>query len=58
MIYCFYYNLLRMWCLESHAQIQEQFEALDGIGVSMIQGFYFDKPLKQSAFEKKYCSKG
>ena len=41
-------------CVEG-IESKEQFEALDGIGVSMIQGFYFDKPMKQADFEKKYC---
>ncbi|WP_024866473.1 EAL domain-containing protein [Butyrivibrio sp. FCS014] len=33
---------------------EEQLKALDGMGVSYVQGYYYDKPLRRAAFEEKY----
>lgn len=32
----------------------EQYKVLENMHVSYVQGYYFDKPLSQTAFEKKY----
>ena len=34
-----------------------QFDALKGMGVKYIQGYYFDQPLRRAAFEEKYVYK-
>ncbi len=40
-------------CVEG-IETKEQLEALDDIHVSMIQGFYYDRPLSKEEFEQKY----
>ena len=40
-------------CVEG-IETKRQFDALSGMRVQLIQGYYFDKPMKQEAFEKKY----
>ena len=42
-------------CVEG-IETQEQFEMLKGMNVEYIQGFYFDRPMKQSDFEQKYVA--
>ena len=40
-------------CVEG-IESKEQLEALKGMGVKYIQGYYYDKPLRRAAFEEKY----
>ena len=40
-------------CVEG-IETREQFEVLEGMKVQMVQGYFFDKPLPQEAFEEKY----
>ena len=40
-------------CVEG-IETAEQLEAIKGMGVKYIQGFYFDKPIRRAAFEEKY----
>ena len=40
-------------CVEG-IETEEQFRVLDGMNVKMIQGYYFDRPMCQAEFEKKY----
>ena len=40
-------------CVEG-IETKEQLEALSGIHISMIQGFYYDRPLSKEEFEQKY----
>ena len=40
-------------CVEG-IESQEQLDALKGMGVKYIQGYYYDKPLRRAAFEEKY----
>ena len=40
-------------CVEG-IETKEQLEALKGMGVKYIQGYYFDKPIRRAAFEEKY----
>lgn len=42
-------------CVEG-IETKKQYKALEGMKIKMIQGFYFDKPMKQSDFEKKYVN--
>jgi len=42
-------------CVEG-IETQAQFEALDGMNVRMIQGYYFDKPMKCEQFEALYVN--
>ncbi len=43
-------------CVEG-IETKEQFEILEGMNVSLIQGYYFDKPMTKDAFENKYVTK-
>ncbi len=43
-------------CVEG-IENEEQYNALTGLGVAYIQGFYFDKPLKRTVFIDKYINK-
>lgn len=43
-------------CVEG-IETKEQFEILEGMNVSLIQGYYFDKPMTKKEFEKKYVVK-
>ncbi len=43
-------------CVEG-IETKEQLEALKGMGVKFIQGYYYDKPLRRAAFEEKYVYK-
>lgn len=43
-------------CVEG-IETKEQYKVLEGMKVRMIQGYYFDKPMPQAAFEKKYVKK-
>lgn len=43
-------------CVEG-IETGRQYEALEGLNVRMIQGYYFDVPLTLDAFEKKYIRK-
>lgn len=40
-------------CVEG-IETEEQYKALNGMNVKMIQGYYFDRPMKRDLFEKKY----
>ncbi len=40
-------------CVEG-VEDEEQLKVLKEIGVSYIQGYYYDKPLRRAAFEEKY----
>ena len=43
-------------CVEG-IETKEQFDALKGMGVKYIQGYYFDKPIRRALFEEKYVYK-
>lgn len=43
-------------CVEG-IETKEQYEVLEGMKVSLIQGYYFDKPMPETEFEKKYVVK-
>ncbi|MGN1181208.1 MAG: EAL domain-containing protein [Suilimivivens sp.] len=43
-------------CVEG-VETKGQFEIVSGMQVSLIQGYYFDKPMKREEFEKKYTPK-
>ncbi len=43
-------------CVEG-IETKAQFEAIKGMGVKYIQGYYYDKPLRRAAFEEKYVYK-
>ncbi|MBR4667447.1 MAG: bifunctional diguanylate cyclase/phosphodiesterase [Butyrivibrio sp.] len=40
-------------CVEG-IETKQQLEALEGMEVKFVQGFYYDKPLRRAAFEEKY----
>lgn len=40
-------------CVEG-VETQKQYKILLEMSVSMVQGYYFDRPMKRDAFEKKY----
>ncbi len=40
-------------CVEG-IETMKQYKVLEGMQVRMIQGYYFDKPMPQAEFEKKY----
>ncbi len=40
-------------CVEG-IETKEQFDALNGMKVKMVQGFYFDRPMTREDFEAKY----
>ncbi len=40
-------------CVEG-IETQAQLDALKGMGVKYVQGFYYDKPMRRPAFEEKY----
>ncbi len=40
-------------CVEG-VEYQRQYEILKNMQIQMIQGFYFDKPMRSEEFEKKY----
>ncbi len=40
-------------CVEG-IETQAQLDALKGMGVKYVQGFYYDKPMRRAAFEEKY----
>lgn len=40
-------------CVEG-IETKEQYEVLEGMNISMIQGFYFGKPMPRAQFEEKY----
>lgn len=42
-------------CIEG-IETKEQYEVLEGMKVSLIQGYYFDKPMPQKEFEAKYVT--
>lgn len=44
-------------CVEG-IETEAQYRALDGMNVRMIQGYYFDRPMKQKLFEEKYATPG
>lgn len=43
-------------CVEG-VETREQYEILSGMQVSLVQGFYFDKPIPKDKFEQKYTPK-
>lgn len=43
-------------CVEG-VETKGQFEIVSGMHVSLIQGYYFDKPMQRAEFEKKYAPK-
>jgi len=42
-------------CVEG-IETKDQYKVLEGMNVRLIQGYYFDRPMKQNAFEEKYCN--
>ena len=40
-------------CVEG-IEREEQFKVLEGMKVRMVQGYYFDRPMRQEDFERKY----
>lgn len=44
-------------CVEG-IETKQQYKVLEGMKVRMIQGYYFDKPMPASEFEKKYVKAG
>lgn len=40
-------------CVEG-IETKEQYKVLEGMKVRLVQGYYFDRPMKRSEFEKKY----
>lgn len=43
-------------CVEG-IETEKQYNALEGMKIRMIQGFYFDRPIPKEDFEKKYVNK-
>ena len=43
-------------CVEG-IETKEQYKVLEGMKISMIQGYYFDRPMPRYQFERKYCQK-
>ncbi|MDD2971308.1 MAG: EAL domain-containing protein [Lachnospiraceae bacterium] len=43
-------------CVEG-IETKEQYKVLEGMKVQLIQGYYFDRPMKRDAFEEKYAEK-
>jgi len=43
-------------CVEG-IETKEQYKVLEGMKISMIQGYYFDRPMPRYQFERKYCKK-
>ena len=43
-------------CVEG-IETKEQLDALKGMGVKYIQGYYYDKPVRRTVFEEKYVYK-
>lgn len=43
-------------CVEG-VENEQQYKALAGTDVDLIQGYYFDRPLRAEEFEEKYCRK-
>lgn len=46
---------LGMGVVTEGVETREQIEFLKSMGCELFQGFYFDKPMPVSEFEKKYC---
>lgn len=44
-------------CVEG-IETEKQYKVLEGMKVRMIQGYYFDKPMPATEFEKKYIGAG
>ena len=42
-------------CVEG-IESREQYKVLEGMNVRLVQGFYFDRPMPKSEFEKKYVN--
>ena len=40
-------------CVEG-IETRAQLDALEGMGVKYVQGYYYDKPMRRAAFEEKY----
>lgn len=43
-------------CVEG-IESESQFKVLEGMNVRMVQGYYFDMPMKRADFEKKYIER-
>ena len=43
-------------CVEG-IETREQFKVLENMNVRLVQGFYFDRPMKKEQFEERYCGK-
>lgn len=41
-------------CVEG-IETHEQFKVLENMNVRLVQGFYFDRPMKRVQFEERYC---
>ena len=41
-------------CVEG-IETHEQFKILENMNVRLVQGFYFDRPMKRQQFEERYC---
>lgn len=52
--YCKKYNIV---CIAEGVKTEEQLEAVKRIGCGTVQGYYFEKPIPVSDFEKKYLAK-
>ncbi len=44
-------------CIEG-VETEEQYHILQGMKVKLVQGYYFDRPMKKSDFEEKYIIDG
>lgn len=44
-------------CVEG-IESKEQYKVLEGMNVRLVQGYYFDRPMKQEDFEKRYVGNG
>lgn len=43
-------------CVEG-IETKEQYKVLEGMKVRLVQGYYFDKPMRRAEFEKKYITR-
>lgn len=49
-------NNLNIEVITEGVETKEQVDNVDGMGCSMFQGYYFDKPMPVESFEEKYIS--
>ena len=36
---------------------REQYEIVKDMAIAMLQGYYFDRPMKEELFEEKVCAR-